>query len=175
MYSALDYDGVPRQVILAFKEHGRTELLRALAPALAAAVREAMVGRAGPIELVTVPGSRRARRRRGFDPVAALVARAGLDRSHVFAPARPHAAQKRLGVEQRASNLDDVFVLRATVTGRRFLLVDDVVTTGATLAAAAATLRSGGAEVVAAAVVASTPKRFGRSGELPLERPGTFP
>jgi predicted amidophosphoribosyltransferase len=79
----------------------------------------------------------------------------------VFAPARPHAAQKTLSVEQRATNLEGVFALRVPVAARRFLLVDDVVTTGATVMAAAAALRAGGAEVVAAAVVASTPKFLG--------------
>src|SRR4051794_29897585 len=90
VFSGLDYDGVVRQVILAFKEQGRAELARALAPALAAAVVEAVaagelveVGDLSGAEVVAVPGSRRARRRRGFDPVAALVAGAGLDRARV--------------------------------------------------------------------------------------------
>ena len=163
VFSALDYDGVAREVILAFKEHGRTELARVLAPSLAASVFEAGAGRegGGAVELVTVPGSRRSQRRRGFDPVAMLVSRAGLERVAVFAPARPHAAQKTLSVEQRATNLEGVFALRVPVAARRFLLVDDVVTTGATVMAAAAALRAGGAEVVAAAVVASTPKFLG--------------
>jgi ComF family protein len=162
VFSGLDYDGAVRAVILAFKEQGRAQLARVLAPALAAAVTEA--GTALDLrgaEVVAVPGSRRARRRRGYDPVTALVSRAGLDRARVFAPARQHAAQKTLSVDERARNLDGVFDVAAAVAGRRFLLVDDVVTTGATLSAAAAALRSEGAEVVAAAVVASTPKLFG--------------
>ncbi|MEO6115610.1 MAG: phosphoribosyltransferase family protein [Pseudolysinimonas sp.] len=176
VFSGLDYDGVTRQVILAFKEQGRVPLARVLAPALAAAVLEA--GAAldlARVEVVAVPGSRRARRRRGFDPVGALVSRAGLDRARVFAPAQQHTAQKTLSFEQRAPNLDGVFTVAASVNGRRFLLVDDVVTTGATLAAAAAALRGAGAEVVAAAVVASTPKRFATSAALLRERPVTFP
>ncbi len=163
VFSALDYDGVAREVILAFKERGRTELAGVLAPGLAASVVAAGVGgeRGGDVELVSVPGSRRSRRRRGFDPVAMLVSRAGLQRVTVFGPARPHPAQKSLSLEQRAANLEGVFALRVPVAARRFLLVDDVVTTGATLMAAAAALRAGGAEVVAAAVVASTPKFSG--------------
>lgn len=184
VFSALDYDGVARLAILALKEQGRTELTRALAPALAAAVREAVrvlqatgvagEGSGGAIELAAVPGSRRARARRGFDPVAALIARAGLDRAMVFAPARPHPAQKSLTLEQRGVNLAGVFTLRAAVAGRRFMLVDDVVTTGATLQSAAETLRSAGAEVVAAAVIASTPKLYGSSFGLQCERAVTF-
>ena len=183
VFSGLDYDGAVRAVILAFKEQGRAELARVLAPALAAAVTEAgaTIDLRGA-EVVAVPGSRRARRRRGFDPVAALVSRAGLDRARVFAAARPHAAQKTLSIDERARNLDGAFDVTVAVAGRRFLLVDDVVTTGATLAAAAAALRSAGAEVVAAAVVASTPKLFGPALTLRTdavaalrERPVTFP
>jgi ComF family protein len=167
VFSGLDYEGVARRVILEFKEGGRAGLARVLAPSLAAAVSEAGHAidlRGGRVvEVVAVPGSRRTRRRRGYDPVAALVAHAGFTPARVFAAARPHAAQKTLSLEQRAAHLDGVFVAAVPVAGRRFLLVDDVVTTGATLAAAAAALRSAGAEVVAAAVVASTPKLFGPS------------
>jgi ComF family protein len=176
VFSGLDYDGVVRQVILAFKEQGRSELARVLAPALAAAVVEAgaTLDLAGA-EVVAVPASRRSRRRRGFDPVASLVSRAGLDRARVFAPARRHTSQKTLSVEQRGRNLEGVFGVTAPVAGRRFLVVDDVVTTGATLAAAAEALRSAGGEVVAAAVVASTPRLFGPSLAPLRERPVTFP
>lgn len=185
VFSGLDYDGVARDVLLAFKEQGCVELSRFLAPALAAAVSEAFAATglrpgqqlrgASAVELVTVPASRRVRRRRGFDPVVTLVARAGLDRARVFAPARPHPAQKTLSFEQRAVNLADVFAVRVPVAGRRFLLVDDVVTTGATLLAAADALRAGGGEVVAAAVVASTPRLHGAAVGLHRERSATFP
>ena len=179
VFSGLDYEGVARRVLLEFKEGGRAGLARVLAPALAAAVTEA--GReldlaAGPtVEVVAVPGSRRARRRRGYDPVAALVSQAGLHRARVFAAARPHAAQKTLSLEQRAANLGGVFVPAVPIAGRRFLLVDDVVTTGATLAAAASALRSAGAEVVAAAVVASTPRLFGPVSGHPRQHSQVIP
>lgn len=176
VFSGLEYDGVARAVILAFKEQGRADLARVLAPALAAAVTEAGTGLdLTGAEVAAVPGSRRARRRRGFDPVPALIAGAGLDRVRVFAPARPHLAQKTLSIDERARNLAGAFEVSAAVAGRRFLLVDDVVTTGATLAAAAEALRSAGAEVVAAAVVASTPKLFGPSVAVRRERPAGFP
>ncbi|MDP9028281.1 MAG: ComF family protein, partial [Actinomycetota bacterium] len=78
VFSGLDYEGVARRVLLAYKEQGRTGLSRHLAPALAAAVSEAVsVHGLRGLEIVSVPGTRRSRRRRGFDPVAALVARAG--------------------------------------------------------------------------------------------------
>jgi ComF family protein len=168
VWAGLPYDGVARSLILAFKAQQRMDAARVLAPALAEAVRAAAaaVGVSG-VEVVAVPGTRAGYRRRGYDPVRLLIARAGLGASRVFAPARPHTAQKRLGVDERDRNLRGTFRLRPSlwsaqpVAGRRILLIDDVVTTGATLREAARVLREGGAEVVGAAVVASTERRIG--------------
>jgi predicted amidophosphoribosyltransferase len=85
----------------------------------------------------------------------------------VFAPARPHRAQKLLTVADRETNLRGAFRLRRAVAGRRILIVDDVVTSGATLREAARVLRDGGAQVVGAAVAASTPKLYGHP-QLPI-------
>jgi ComF family protein len=172
VWAGLRYEGVARTVLLSLKRDGRLDAARALAPALAAAVGRVAAqphpaGRVAaqprietpPLLIVPIPGSRRAYRRRGYDPVRLLLARAGIRCTRVFAPARPHAAQKSLGVDDRERNLTGVFRLRRPVTGHRILLVDDVVTTGATLREAARVLRAAGAEVVGAAVVASTPRR----------------
>jgi len=161
VWAGLTYDGVARASILALKEQGRTGLATALSGPFAAAVAAALHDTPGA-QVVAVPSSRAARRRRGFDPVRVLAGRTGIRLSKVFEPARPHAVQKGLGVAERGLNLDGVFVL-ARPAPRRVLLVDDVVTTGATLAAAVEVLRAGGTEVVGAAVLAATPRRDGRS------------
>jgi ComF family protein len=166
VWSGLEYEGVARNVMLALKRDGRLSAARALAPAFAAAVSAGRVATQSRVEtptsilIVPIPGSRRSYRRRGYDPVRVLLSRAHLSAARVFAPARPHAAQKTLGVDDRERNLRGVFVLRCAVAGRRILLVDDVVTSGATLREAARVLREAGAEVVGAAVVASTAKRY---------------
>jgi predicted amidophosphoribosyltransferase len=180
VHAGLDYEGVVREVLIAMKAD-RPGLARHLAPSLSGAVAAAVEELGGssrsPLELCAVPSTRRARRRRGYDPVRLVIARAGLRAAPVFHTARPHPAQKTLGAAERGASLAGVFAARRPLTGRRFLLVDDVVTTGATLAAAAAALRSAGAEVAGCAAVASTPRRVGnlRGDPAPTQRRPSAP
>lgn len=167
-HAGLGYDGVAREVIVAMKSD-RPGLARRLAPALGAAidaaVAEALADAGGiALELCAVPSTRRARRRRGYDPVLRTVAAGGYRVAPVFRAARPHPAQKTLSRTERGAHLAGVFVARGPLDGRRFVLVDDVVTTGATLVAAAAAVRAAGGEVLACAVIASTPRRVGGFG-----------
>ena len=158
--SAGRYAGAVRGVILSFKQQGRTDVAGLLATALAQAVIHARRAH-GDALIVPVPSSRAALGRRGYDPVRLLLRRAGLAFSPVLLPARRTAAQKRLGVEQRAANMAGAFVARRRIPGIRVLLVDDVVTSGATLAEAARAIRAAGGVVVGAATLAFTTK--GRS------------
>ena len=177
VWSGLEYDGVPRAVLLALKRDGRLDVARALAPVLAAAVSgleergEATHLETDPVHLVPIPPSRRSFRRRGYDPVRLLMRRARLPASRPFAAARPHAAQKTLDVESREHNLRDAFRVRRAVAGHRILLIDDIVTSGATLREAARVLTLAGAQVIGAAVVASTAKRYDPLRTSPV----TFP
>jgi ComF family protein len=168
VWAGMRYEGVARSVMLALKAQQRVDAARALAPALAEAVHAALreAGATGSVDAVAVPGTRAAFRRRGYDPVRLLMARAGITGRRVFAAARPHRSQKQLGVDQRDRNLRGAFRVRRSlsmqaVAGHRILLIDDVVTSGATLREAARVLRESGAEVIGAAVVASTERRFG--------------
>ena len=164
VHAAVPYDGVARAALLAFKEQGATGLATALAAPFGVAVTAALTPGA---VVVAIPSSRAARRRRGYEPLTVLAARAGIRLTPVFAPARTPAVQKALGVADRRANLDGAFALDRAVSGLRVLLVDDVLTTGATLSAAAGVLRAGGAEVVGAAVLAATPRRDGRARGTP--------
>jgi ComF family protein len=158
---ALDYAGAVRRAILALKENGRTDVARALAEPLARAMAlgSASVTPGARIETLPVPTSRSAFRRRGYDPVALLVRRAGVRPVAELAHTRRATQQKHLAVDQRASNRAGSLRARRPLAGRRFLLVDDVLTTGATLAEAARAVRAEGGEVVAAATLAYTQKR----------------
>ena len=153
--TALRYEGVVRRVILALKEQERLDVAGHLAAPLAAAIAAAAVRRA---ELVPVPTSRAAYRRRGFDPVALLLRRAGFRSARVLRHARSTGRQKSLGVAERAANLRGALAARRPLHGRSFVLVDDVLTTGATLDEAARAIRAAGGSVELAVALAFTPR-----------------
>lgn len=159
--SSLDYADIPRQVILAFKEQGRTDAGRTLAAPLKVAIETAVLATASTApELVPVPTSRAAYRRRGYDPVALLLRRAGFTRASVLRRSRGTLQQKALDVESRSRNLAGSMRATRDLTGRHFIIVDDVMTTGATLTEAARALQDAGGEVIAAATVAHTARLF---------------
>ena len=172
--SGLPYDGVSRLLILALKEEGRTDVARPLGRVLAATVSAALCepGASGsggsgpeqartPIFLATIPSTRAAFRRRGYDPVLLLLRRAGLGRpDRVLRRIRQGAHQKSLGAEARQVNLAGSLEARRSLEGRAFLLVDDVLTTGSTLVEGARALRAAGGVVAAAVTLAATPRRW---------------
>lgn len=158
--SALRYESVVRRVILAYKTQ-RTDVARALAVPLAAAIALAVDRepvRMPGAELVAVPTSARAFRRRGYDPVRLLLRRAGFGPERTLQHLGATGEQKGLGLEQRELNVRGSLAARRPLTGRSFLLVDDVVTTGATLAEAARAIIAAGGTVVGAATLAFTPR-----------------
>ncbi|QTG80642.1 ComF family protein [Arthrobacter crystallopoietes] len=168
------------QAILAYKNQGRTDLLHALAPALAAAVHAAahIDGGHPRVFLVPVPSRTSSRRRRGYDPLDLLlrrlerqqllppelsVLRAACVRSGIAGLAKgivPAASQKSLGKSGRRSNVSSSMRIKrrytASLQNRHCILVDDVLTTGATLAELTRALHEAGAVVDAGVVVAAT-------------------
>jgi ComF family protein len=161
IFTSLRYEGVTRQTLLALKESGRTDVAKPLALSLAPALARAVAIGA---EIVAVPTSRVAWRRRGYDPVALLVRKAGYDLARVLVHERRTTSQKTLGLDDRASNLHESMSARVSLSGRRFVIVDDILTTGATIAEAARAIREGGGEVVGGAALAFTPRLFGSIG-----------
>ena len=168
--TALRYEKRVRRIILALKEHHRTDVAAAISRPLEAVLRQSMVaavdrrttaqGARARIEIATVPTSGTSYRRRGYDPVAVLVRHAGLRPSGVLATARRTIAQKSLDSVARAANLHGSMVAKRSLAGRIFVLVDDVLTTGATMDEAARAIRAAGGEVVGAVAVAFTPRLF---------------
>jgi len=170
--SALRYEGAARLVIVAMKEQGRTDVAGPLADALSAALTAALAGSIGPIELATVPATRAAYRRRGYEPVALLLRRAGAPQAaRVLTRVRATQRQKTLGRAARGVNLAGSLRASRPLAGRRFLLVDDVATTGATLLEVSRAIRAGGGIVTGAVTLAATPLRF---PAVPEGSPGTW-
>jgi ComF family protein len=171
VFSGLRYEGVVRRTVLSLKEQGRTDVAGALAVPLADTVAAAFSAAAQHdralrgIELCTVPPSRAAFRRRGYDPVALVLRKAGLPVARgVLVSVRQHAQQKVLDREARQLNLVGSLAARHPLGGRKFVLVDDVVTTGATLVEAARAIRAGGGEVLFAVALANTIRLSGDFG-----------
>lgn len=160
VWSGLAFDGVAARVIRALKQDGRTDLARALAPALRCAVAAAAGGR--DVIAVPVPTSRSAFRRRGYRVPDLIARRAGLEVVRMLAPSRGTADQRGLGIDARRGNVAGSFHARGRrmdAARRPVVVVDDVTTTGATLAEAVRALRAAGMSVVGAATAASTPRR----------------
>ncbi|GLI26055.1 hypothetical protein ARHIZOSPH14_02970 [Agromyces rhizosphaerae] len=164
--AALEYDGVVRAVLGAYKDGGRTDAAAALAPALGAAVaavaalaRAAAPGPAPRPVLVVVPSSARARRERGYHPVGLLLRHSGLRAERLLARTGARADQAGLGLEERARNAAGALRALPRARGRAVVLVDDIVTTGATAREAVRALEAGGARVTGVAALARTPRR----------------
>jgi predicted amidophosphoribosyltransferase len=181
-WSAGDYDGVTRRLLLGYKERGRTALAPALGDALAGVLGSAVEVSAAGAVVVPVPSARAACRSRGHDPVgrvAAIAVRrlraAGMPvtLAPILAQRRRVADQAGLSAAQRAANLTEAFQVlprprrpAGAGSGLAVALVDDIVTTGATLAEAARALRHAGYDVRLAATVAATRRRTpGNRGE----------
>lgn len=174
LWSALDYAGVVRRVLLAYKDGGRTDAAWALALPLRHAVVAALRA-AGPqppgVEVVTIPSTRAALRQRGYHPVDLVLRRAGFHPSRALRAGRETADQAGLDREARFRNRQGTLVAARPLQGRRFLLVDDILTTGATLAEARRAIEAAGGRVVAAATIARTRRRVPVTGSL-LTEPG---
>jgi predicted amidophosphoribosyltransferase len=158
--SAMTFDGIAARVVRALKEEGRTGLARPLGRMLGDVLAAPPFDGA---DVVPIPSSRSALRRRGFAVTELLARRAGARPSRLLLPHRAAVDdQRELGIDDRARNVRGTMRARAA-DGARVVLVDDVVTTGATLTEAARTLRAAGAQVVGAVTVASTPRRWSES------------
>ncbi len=150
------YDQACRELILAAKNHGRSDLLRPFGRVLADHLAERLDPEL-PWVVTWVPCSSRGRQARGFDQgrilARVVAARLGCNARPLLRRIDP-AAQKGRSREQRL--VGPAFRARRPGTGY-IVLVDDVTTTGASLRGATAALESAGARLVIPAALASVP------------------
>ena len=155
-WSTHNLDSYLGNLILAFKERGKTALSSYLAN-LAIPALETF--RERPFNLVALPTSRAAFARRGFDAnrvlAKAVAKRTGLTlNDSVLRLSRQPGDQRGLSSDQRVQNLSGSMVARK---GRgRVLLVDDVVTTGASVLEGRRALLEAGFEVAGFITIAET-------------------
>ena len=152
--AAVRYDEVARSLVLAFKYADRLDLAPMMGAWMARAGSELL---AGADALMPVPLHWRRLWARRFNQAAAL---AKAISQHSGVPVLPdvlkrvRATPQQVGLSktERASNVQGAFRVpdghKATVKGRRIVLVDDVLTSGATVdTCARALLRAGAAQV----------------------------
>jgi predicted amidophosphoribosyltransferase len=158
VFSLGRYAGPRRAAIVAAKEHGRNDLIRPLAAALAGGL-DRLVGWGvldTPFTLVPAPTRRSAARRRGGDPVARIATAVAGGNISVQAVLRMRAMTRDsvgLSTAARQRNVSGRVRVRRRIDGD-VLLVDDVVTTGATAAESVRMLQTAGVRVVGVIAIA---------------------
>jgi len=174
------YDGVLRELVLAYKDRGRHRLARPLAAHLARGVAACAV-RLGnppgsPVVVIPVPSTAAAARQRHGDHMRRLARQTvrtlnGLGwpaAMAVAAAARPRPDSAHLTATDRAAAARDAFrtrpgparrVAAAVERGACVVAIDDVLTTGATLASLTTRLAVDGVSVHGAVTLAATRRR----------------
>jgi ComF family protein len=157
-FSVYEYRGAIREIISQFKFSNH----RSLAHVIARLLHPALESRYHDPVLVPVPGSRRAVRRRGWDPIPevtrVLQRTCGMKTLHLLRRGRG-GPQKGLHYQERMNNIRGTIQLRKTGgksgnVPERVVLLDDIFTSGATADECARMLRLAGVREVSVLTLA---------------------
>jgi ComF family protein len=160
--AAFDYASPGDLLIHQLKRQGRFISARMLAGLLADAVNRSEPRLCGATILVSVPSSRAAVLRRGFNPAAEVAQSLSRRLRLAYRPEwlvriRDGESQTRLNRRERSLHAQSLFRCAGDVTNRDIAVVDDVLTTGSTLHSIAHALKAEGAASVCGLVLARTP------------------
>jgi len=162
-WSAAEYEGLARQLVLEHKEHGLRALTPVLGRLLADASQAAVQDAPHAWALVPIPPHRASMRARGRDTlleIASSAVRQLRERGHDCRLERPLAwgaeIARHTGSSARSRrSMGASLVARGSSRSSAAVVVDDVITTGATADEAVRALRAAGVRVHAIAAVAS--------------------
>lgn len=176
-WAVADYDGAVREMVVGHKDRGQFAFRRILGDLLVESVLCAVPDHEQPLVLVPVPSRPGSGRRRGYDPLGAIVRVVvsrlrgrGLTASAapLLVSSRSVVDQAGLSAGQRSTNLAGSMAcpsprlarLARRHTHGHVLICDDVLTTGATASEAQRALTAVGLAPVGIAVIAATRRRF---------------
>lgn len=153
VHSSILYSPIASRIVLAAKENGLKGADTLIVESIANVLVRTQLDRCN-VQLVPIPSSARARRRRGRSFIVDIVNRVSLEvsapMSNVLELTRKVRDQSGLHAKARAVNMEGAIALKVGVFPRgNLILVDDVMTTGATLREAARALTCQGFHVLA--------------------------
>ncbi len=146
LWTLSPYDGPHRNVLIALKEHGRSDLVAFVGAVVGASI--SYLAAQGEIEhditLVPAPTRATSRRRRGGDPVERVCNASRLSTFPCLQISSRTPDSVGQTAQQRRLNMRVELVRQPRGS---VLVIDDVVTTGATISASANVLRAAGVQV----------------------------
>ena len=163
--SLFEFDERSAKLMTDFKEKGTFAIANLLIDQLLTESIRVSLLQTGAEVLVAVPSSAKSFAKRGFVPAQVIANRLAKHLrlktvSKGLLLTRSASDQAGLDQEARAANLVGAMAAKASMKGKRVLLVDDIVTTGSSLIEAARALRAAGAQVVGFATLAETILKF---------------
>lgn len=158
--SAVKYNGDIQRIILEYKFHNKRYLGKYLSKFIEYAVEEYHI----KYDIVVpIPLSKSREKERKYNQVSEMLRHTKLSPVvNALAKTRDNERQSLMAGKERRENVHGVYAVtdKATVKGKRILLVDDIITTGATVNEASRVLMLAGAKSVTAVSVAHAEYRL---------------